>query len=133
MESDQHELIKPSKMSSNEYQKVAEADELEPGRGMGIDVGGIEIALFNVDGEFYAISNRCPHQRAPLCKVGEKKINGKKCWTDERGGVDEKNLAIACPWHLWEIELETGKHNVSGKKIGSFDVKVEDGDVLVKI
>lgn len=118
---------------SDGFRKVAQADELEPGRGMGIDVGGIEVALFNIEGEFYAISNRCPHQRAPLCQVGEKKINGEKCWTDTRGGTDEKVPAIACPWHLWEINLKTGEHVVSGKRIGAFDVKVEDGDVLVRI
>lgn len=118
---------------TDDYTKVAEADELEPGKGMGIDVDGIEIALFNVGGEFHAISNRCPHQRAPLCKIGEKKINGDKCWNDTRGGTDDENLAVACPWHLWEIDLETGEHPISGKKIGSFDVKVEDGDVLVRI
>lgn len=120
-------------MTANPYQKVAEADDVNPGEGLGVDIDGVEVALFNVDGEFYAISNRCPHQRAPLCKVGEKKINGELCWNDTRGGVDEEVPAISCPWHLWEIELETGEHPVSGKKIGSFDVKVEEGDVYVKI
>jgi nitrite reductase (NADH) small subunit len=119
-------------MSTNDYQKVAEADELQPGRGMGIDVDGIEIALFNVDGEYYAISNRCPHQRAPLCKVGEKKINGDKCWNEHRGGFTDQP-AVTCPWHLWEVGLETGEHEVSGKKIGTFDVKVENGDVLLRV
>lgn len=119
-------------MSANEYRKVADADELEPGRGMGIDVDGIEVALFNVDGEYYAISNRCPHQRAPLCKVGEKKINGEMCWNDRRGGFTD-TPAVACPWHLWAIDLETGEHEASGKRIGTFDCKTVDGDILVRI
>ncbi|WP_313693557.1 Rieske (2Fe-2S) protein [Halorarum halobium] len=120
-------------MSSETSHRVAAADEIDPGEGMGVEVDGIEIALFNVEGEFHAISNRCPHQRAPLCKVGEKKINGELCWSDTRGGVDAETPAISCPWHLWEIELETGEHPVSGSKIGCFDVVVEEGDVFVEL
>lgn len=118
--------------TDEEYMRVAKANELEPGKGMGVVVDGIEVALFNVDGEFHAMSNRCPHQRAPLCKVGEKKINGEKCWNENRGGFTDQP-AVTCPWHLWEIGLETGEHEASGKRIGVFDVKVEDGDVLVSI
>lgn len=118
---------------TDDFTKVADANELEPGEGMGIEVNGIEIALFNVDGDYYAVSNRCSHQRAPLCKVGEKKINGEKCWTDKRGSVDDENIAITCPWHLWEWDLETGEHEVSGQRIGSFDVEVSGDDVLVRI
>jgi len=116
----------------DEYTRVAAADELEPGTGTGVVVDGIEVALFNVDGEFHATSNRCPHQRAPLCKVGERKINGEKCWNETRGGFTDAP-AVACPWHLWEIDLETGEHAASGKRVGVFDVKVENGDVLVSI
>lgn len=115
------------------FRKVADASDLKPGEGLGVDVNGIEIALFNVEGELYAISNRCGHQRAPLCKVGKKKINGDKCWTDRLGGIDEGAPSIACPWHLWEWNLETGENPVSGKRISTFDVKAEDGDVLVRI
>lgn len=119
-------------MSTDAYTKVAEVDDLEPGKGLGVEVDGIEIAVFNVDGEFYALNNRCPHQRAPLCKVGEKKINGEKCWDEDRGAVTDAP-AIACPWHLWEISLETGKHETSGKRVAVFEVKVEGGDVLVNV
>lgn len=119
-------------MVDDSYIRVADADELEPGKGMGVEVNGIEVALFNVDGEYHALSNRCPHQRAPLCKVGEKKINGEKCWNENRGGFTDAP-AVTCPWHLWEISLETGEHETSGKQIGVFDVTVEGGDVYVKI
>lgn len=119
-------------MSTDDYTKVAETDELEPGAGLGVEVDGIEIAVFNVDGEYHATSNRCPHQRAPLCKVGEKKINGEKCWNETRGGFTD-GPSVTCPWHLWEIDLESGEHQASGKRIGVFDVKAEDGNVLVKL
>lgn len=119
-------------MSTNEYTKVATVDDVEPEQGMSVEVDGIGIALFEVDGEYHAISNRCPHQNAPLDKVGEKKINGEKCWNEHRGGITDQP-SITCPWHLWEIGLETGEHETSGKCVSVFDVKVDDDDVLVKI
>ncbi|MDY6765549.1 MAG: Rieske 2Fe-2S domain-containing protein, partial [Halobacteria archaeon] len=68
----------------NKYQKVAEVGDIEPGRGIGVDVNGIEVAVFNVDGDYYAISNRCAHQKAPLSKAGEEKINADHTWTKTR-------------------------------------------------
>ena len=100
---------------------------------MGVDIDGIEVALFNIDGEYFAISNRCAHQSAPLCKVGEEKINAEKCWNDTRGNIDQENGTIACPWHLWEWDVDTGEHEVSEKRIGTFDVKVQQGEILVRI
>jgi len=120
-------------MTNNEYTKVAEVGELKPGEGLGIELNGIEIALFNVDGEYYALNNRCAHQRAPLCKVGQKKINGDKCWTDRLGSTDSGAPSISCPWHLWEWNLDTGENPVTGMQIGTFDVKVNDGDILVRV
>lgn len=119
-------------MPGDDFRPVASTDQLEPGQGMGVDVDGIEIALFYVDGDYHAISNRCAHQQAPLCRVGEPKINGEKCWTSTRGGVDDDELAVSCPWHLWEWDLQSGEHEVSGKRIGSFDTAVEDGTVYVR-
>ena len=113
------------------FTKVATVAEVDPGTGIAVDVGGIEIAVFNADGDFYAISNRCAHQQAPLCKAGEKKINAEDTWTSTRGGVNEAECTVSCPWHLWEWDLETGEHAVSGKRIATFDCEVEDGDVYV--
>lgn len=115
------------------FTKVADADDIPHGQGIGVDVNGIEIAIFNAGGEFYAISNRCAHQQAPLCRAGDRKINAEHTWTETRGGVNEGACSVSCPWHLWEWDLETGKHEASGKRIGTFDVKVVEDDVYVRI
>ncbi len=115
------------------FTKVAEAGEIPEGRGIGVDVGGIEVAVFNAGGEYFAISNRCAHQRAPLCKAGEEKINAEHTWTKTRGGVNAETKTVSCPWHLWSWDLESGANEASGKRIGAFDCRVEDGDVLVRI
>lgn len=126
-------------MSANEssidngYTKIAEVNDIPVGRGVGVSIDGIEIAVFNTGDEFYAISNRCAHQQAPLCRAGEEKINADHTWTETRGGVDVETKTVSCPWHLWSWSLETGEHKPSGKRIGTFDCKTQDGDVLVKI
>jgi nitrite reductase (NADH) small subunit len=84
------------------YTKVATIGGILQGEGIGVDVNGIEIAVFNVEDEFDTISNRCAHQRAPLCKTGKEKINAEHTWSGTRGGVDEEACTVACPWHLWE-------------------------------
>jgi len=119
---------------ADEYTKVAEVGEIPEGRGIGVDVGGIEIAVFNVgDGEYYAISNRCSHQQAPLCKAGEEKINAEHTWTKTRGGVNTEECTVSCPWHLWTWDLETGVNEASGQRIATFDVAVDGEDILVRI
>ena len=118
---------------TDDFTKVAEVDDIPEGEGNGFDVNGIEIAVFNVGGEFHAISNRCAHQRAPLCKAGDEKINAESTWTGERGGVNPESCTVSCPWHLWEWDLETGEHEASGQRIGTFDCKTVDGDVWVRI
>src|SRR3954471_12083855 len=44
-----------------EYIAVAQVGDLEPGTMMHVDVMGEEIALFNTDGEIYAIGDVCTH------------------------------------------------------------------------
>ena len=117
-----------------EFTKVAEVGEIPEGRGIGVSVDGVEIAVFNVgDGDYYAISNRCSHQQAPLCKAGEEKINAEHTWTKTRGGVNKEECTVSCPWHLWTWDLETGVNEASGQRIGTFDCTVDGGDILVRI
>jgi nitrite reductase/ring-hydroxylating ferredoxin subunit len=48
------------------------------------------IAVFNVDGTFYAIDNECPHSGGPL---GEGSLKG---------------AMVSCPWHLWRYDVTSG-------------------------
>ncbi|MFB6197881.1 MAG: Rieske (2Fe-2S) protein [Halobacteriaceae archaeon] len=122
-----------TQIDGDEYVKAAGTEAIPEGRGIAVNVNGIEIAVFNAGGEFYAISNRCSHQHAPMCKAGEEKINADHTWTKTRGKVDPEECTVTCPWHLWKWDLETGKNEPSGQKIATFDVAVEDDDVFVRI
>jgi Rieske [2Fe-2S] domain len=44
-----------------DFVRVARTDEIEPGQARLIDVKGTQIALFNINGEFYALGNTCTH------------------------------------------------------------------------
>lgn len=102
---------------------VCPAAELAPGQRKLITVGRVEIGVFNVNGEFHAYRNICPHAGAPVC-VG--KIGG----TTMPSPVYEYNYGrdgciIRCPWHGWEFDLKTGEHLVDpGTRLKKFPVEL---------
>lgn len=49
-----------------ELRKVAETKDLPPGGALAVDVEGLRLALFNIDGTYYAIEDTCPHSGGPL-------------------------------------------------------------------
>jgi nitrite reductase/ring-hydroxylating ferredoxin subunit len=74
----------------------------------------IEVALFKVDDEVYALSNICPHQHTALIY----------------DGFIEKNCVV-CPAHGWMFELKTGKQPTGAKGLDVYPVKIENGEVYV--
>ena len=114
---------------------VAPADELGPGERAVIEADGVEIGVFNVDGEYYALRNSCPHREGPIC---DGKITN--ALVGEWPGVGERiherlagDPAIACPWHGWEFDMDTGAHLGDDTfAVQTYDVVVEDGIVYVE-
>jgi nitrite reductase/ring-hydroxylating ferredoxin subunit len=101
-----------------EFIKVADKSDLPAGRGVVIEVGGRAIALFNVNGEFFALDNTCMHRGGPL---GE-------------GFVDQNNLTVQCPWHGWIYSLASGASPIdSMAKVEKFEVKVEGEEVMIAL
>jgi nitrite reductase/ring-hydroxylating ferredoxin subunit len=111
---------------------VATVDDIPPGQRMLVKVGGREIGIFNVGGEYFAVSNRCPHEGASLCKgriVGLVESSEPGSYQFSRRGE-----LLRCPWHGWEFDLRTGKSwcEPDRTKVRSFDLKVESGGALVE-
>jgi 3-phenylpropionate/trans-cinnamate dioxygenase ferredoxin subunit len=111
---------------------VATVDDIPPGQRMLVKVGGREIGIFNVGGEYFAVSNRCPHEGASLCKgriVGLVESSEPGSYQFSRRGE-----LLRCPWHGWEFDLRTGKSwcEPDRTKLRSFDLKVESGGALVE-
>jgi 3-phenylpropionate/trans-cinnamate dioxygenase ferredoxin subunit len=110
---------------------VATVDQIQPGQRMLVTVGGREIGIFNVAGEYFAVGNRCPHNGASLCKgrvVGLVEASEPGSYQFSRGGE-----LVRCPWHGWEFDLRTGKSRCEPDrtKVRSYDAKVEPGEVLI--
>lgn len=102
---------------------VARVDEVPEGERLIVEVGGREIGIFNIDGEFFALRNRCPHLGGPLC-VGE--ILG-LVHSSEPGDVrfDPSQKLITCPWHGWEFDIKTGQSYFNPRlRARRYDVEV---------
>ncbi len=96
------------------FQKVAQLDDLAPGRSKKVTVNDRVIALFNVDGKFYAIHNSCPHEGGPLA---EGRLKG---------------YVVACPWHDLAFDIRNGQGTDGGGYcVGSYEVRVEGTDIWV--
>jgi len=109
---------------------VAKITDVKEGKGTLVEVAGREIALFNVNGEYFGISNRCPHGGASLCKgtiVGLAE-------SDEPGKYElvRHGEMLKCPWHGWEFDIRTGRSwcDPARTKTKSYQVSVESGREL---
>jgi len=51
-----------------EFVKVANTNEVAPGQARLVNIKGKEIALFNIEGTFFALENACTHEEAPLAE-----------------------------------------------------------------
>jgi 3-phenylpropionate/trans-cinnamate dioxygenase ferredoxin subunit len=94
---------------------VAKAADLAPGQRLLVTLDGRTIGVFNVNGEYYALLNRCSHQGGPLCL-------GSLVGLAESSGPGEYRWArqgeiIRCPWHAWEFEIRTGRAIVDPHKV----------------
>lgn len=86
---------------------VARAKDLPDGARILVNVRGRSIGVFNVEGRFYAVLNRCPHHGGQLCKGDVIGLVESDRPGDMR--LDRSKKLIACPWHAWEFDLETGQ------------------------
>jgi len=74
---------------------------------------GRELALFNINGEFYATENSCSHKGAPLSE-------GILC-----------EHVIECDWHGWQFDVRTGECLTVPEKVLTYEVVVKDGLIRV--
>jgi len=99
-----------------DYVTVASVDDVPAGSSKVVLAGGRLLALFNVDGTFYALDNTCLHRGGP---VGEGDLEG---------------TVVTCPWHGFQYDVTTGR-NVFDPEVGleTFPVRVADGQVQVAV
>jgi 3-phenylpropionate/trans-cinnamate dioxygenase ferredoxin subunit len=109
---------------------VGRVDEIPPGSRKIVRIAGRSIGVFNVEGEFYAVRNRCPHQGAPLCEG--------KLWGVLRAAVpgtfeyEQRKQILTCVWHGWEFDLKTGQSWCEPQRlrVRSYSVGVDEAEHL---
>ena len=96
--------------------KVGTIDDVPEGSGKTVEVDGKAIALFNINGEIYAIDNACLHRGGSL---GDGFIDGE---------------TITCPLHGFQFNIPTGQ-GVSPPSPGvkSYSVEVRDNEIYIEV
>jgi nitrite reductase/ring-hydroxylating ferredoxin subunit len=98
------------------WKKIATTAECPPGSSRELVVEGRIIALYNIDGDFYALDGVCPHQGGPL---------GKGCLTGH---------VVTCPWHGWQFDVRSGQHQFSPNVVQPrFPIRVVDEVVEIDL
>lgn len=100
----------------SEWTDVAAAAEFGPGTCRCVEVDGVVIAVFNVDGRYYAIEDLCSHESSTLS-------NGTL-----------SGLEITCPRHAARFSLVTGEalSPPAYEPVPVFPVRVAAGRVEVR-
>ena len=109
---------------------VARTSEIPPGGNKVIAIDGRDIVVFHVNGEFFALLNRCPHAGAPLEKAAcVARLTSPEPGVFERSRVGE---LLRCAWHGWEFDMRNGQSYFDPKrvKIRSYPVAIESGQEL---
>lgn len=111
-------IVKPlSEGTRLAYQRAAKADDIPDGRGLCVQIDGIDVGLFRVEGEIHAMENRCPHADDPL---SEGTLEG---------------AIITCRAHGWKFDVRTGfrPQDGDGFPIPRFKVRIFEGWAEVDI
>jgi nitrite reductase (NADH) small subunit len=98
------------------WMRIATEGDIAPGEYNEFVAGERIVALFNVEGTYYALDGICPHQGGPL---GQGSLSG---------------CIVTCPWHGFQFDVTTGQHQTSKSLVHpTFPVKVENGEVWVNV
>ena len=93
---------------------VGRIEDFPPSACIGFELpGGSELVIYNVNGEFYATENFCPHKGAPLSE-------GTVC-----GHI------VECGWHGWQFDVRSGECLTVRETIKTYEIFVEGGFVKV--
>ena len=98
----------------SEFIKVAKTSDLKPGEKMLVEYEEEDVGLFNLDGEFYAISDVCTHDDGPLVE----------------GTLDGD--CIICPRHGARFNVKTGEQTMPAfAPVPLYEVKIDGDDILI--
>ncbi len=99
--------------------EVCPISELPSGSARVVEYAGIEIGVFNCDGEIYAIEDRCSHDDGPLAE----------------GEIDTAACTVACPRHGAIFDLKTGRPKTlpAYESVDTFAVLVDNDLIKLEV
>ena len=104
--------------------------ELPPGTSTTVRAFGTTVAIFNVEGRLFALSNHCPHHGGPLCHG---RISGTALPSqpyEHRYGREGR--VLVCPWHGWEFDIESGQTMFDPSvRVRVYEARVENGEIVL--
>lgn len=108
----------------------------DPGRKV-FEVGGMEVGVFKLHGEFYAWENRCPHLDGPACQ-GRIIPETTEAVNDDRTSrgreFSKTEMNVACPWHGFEFNIRTGRHPTNENvRLRSVKMRIDGDDIYLNI
>ena len=98
---------------------VCKSEELPEGERRLVEVDDVKIGVFNVDGDLYAIEDRCSHDDGPLAE----------------GTFDPATCTVECPRHGSLFDLRSGRPKTlpAYAPVDTFEVRVEDGEIKLEV
>ncbi|MFV1967746.1 MAG: Rieske (2Fe-2S) protein [Pirellulaceae bacterium] len=96
--------------------RIASVSDCPPGAAREWMADGRVVAVFNVEGQFFALDGICPHQGGPLGR-------GKLC-----------HAIVTCPWHGWRFDVRTGQYEANRAVCHpAFPVNTQGTDLFVDV
>ncbi|MEW2546283.1 Rieske (2Fe-2S) protein [Streptomyces sp. NPDC047002] len=107
---------------------VATSAEIGEGERKIVELEGRSIGVFNVEGEYYALLNQCPHAGAELCAYGTV-FGVSKAEVPDGSIAYERGRSLRCPWHQWEYDIRTGEswYDPRSTRVRRYEVEVVPG------
>ena len=98
---------------------VCPVEELPPGEVKIVHAGEISVGVYNLEGQYYALEDRCSHDDGPLCE----------------GAWEEDTCRVICPRHGSAFDLATGRPLTlpAVEPVDTYPVRIEDGVVKVEL
>ena len=105
--------------------------ELPPGTSTTVKAFGTTVAVFNVEGQVFALSNHCPHHGGPLCHG---RISGAVLPSqpyEYRYGREGR--VLTCPWHGWEFDIESGRTIFDPSvRVKIYEARIEKDEIVLR-
>lgn len=96
--------------------RVCNSLEVPIGQKKCFVIEGQDVVVFNLEGDYYAMENSCPHRGGPL---SEGAVHGE---------------FVSCPWHAWKFNIKTGQWISNSEiKLKTFSVRVVGVDIFISL